>query len=125
MNPGELLPIAVTAIFSGGLATAISAIIQARINAKKVHLEELATPAHVESVFLGSAEKAVQALVVALDRAEEEIKDLRRLSREKDVRIDELEKNLATLRRRLEAVDVKLTQVEELAHEVRSENTDS
>lgn len=122
----------VTAVLSGGFGAAVTAITSARVASRKAKIEERGAPAHIESVFLGSAEKAVAALVVALDRAEEEIEDLkrqrdeeRRRSREKDQRISELEQLLSSMRTELEVLKTDVLKAREIQRQVVGEKPEN
>jgi chromosome segregation ATPase len=122
----------ITALLSGGSATILGAIIQARLTARKLRMEEQTAPAQREAIFLGSAEKAVAALVVSLDRAQLEIEELkqeldeeRERSREKDQRIVELEQLLAQMRRELDRLQATVAQARVIANEIASDSTEN
>lgn len=124
----DWIALIVTALLSGGLATAIASIITARVAARRVNIEERAAPAQVQSILVGGAEKAVATLVIALEWAEAEIRDLKEESdasrvreQAKDARIAELETNLTMLQTRLGQLQEQVTRVQNMAQEARDD----
>jgi chromosome segregation ATPase len=128
----DWLPLVVTGLLSGGAGSAVAAIVTARAASRRAKLDERAQPAQIESTFLGGAEKAVQALALALDRAQAEINDLKRerdeerlKSREKDRRIQELETLMSDMRKELDRLSGKMEQARTLVDEVKAESAEN
>lgn len=111
--PSDWVALAVTGLLSGGLASAVASIITARASTRKIKLEEQANPAHIQSIMVGGAEKAVASLVVVVEWQEREIKELREESAAKDARIADLEANLTRLQSQLRSLQAQVTRVQQ------------
>lgn len=126
--PTDWVTLLVTAILSGGACTAVASIITARAMSRQATVREKSAPAEIQSILLGGAEKAVASLVVALEWAEVEIRELKEESeasrlRElaKDARIAELETSLVNMQAQLGMLQDRVTRVQHLAQDARSD----
>lgn len=124
----EWLTPAVITLLAGGLTTTIGVLAKARIDLKKARLEEDRQPVELESVFIGGAERAVQALSAALDRTETNISRLEMALSDRDEKLQErdrriavLEKDLATSLQRLQEVQARCEQLQARLAEMRTE----
>lgn len=104
---------AVITLLAGGLMSAIGVLVKARTDLRKARLEEDRQPVELESVFIGGAERAVQALQVALDRTETTIGRLEKSLTERDEKIQERDRKIADLEQELTRTLARLARLQE------------
>jgi hypothetical protein len=113
----------VSAILGGGLFTGLASIIKAKAETKRIPLD-------LNSLSIGTAERALLMLKTALDEAEEKILQLKQErdddrqrhlveSAEKDRRITELETDLRNFLLQFNDVQKTLTRVLKTAEEAK------
>jgi len=120
----EWLTPAVVALLAGGAGSAVTTIVRARVDWRKARLEEDRQPVELENVFIGGAEKAVQALQVALDRAESTIGRLERSLSERDEKLQERDRKIAELEQDLTNTLARLARLQERCEQLTARLAD-
>lgn len=118
----------VITLLAGGLMSAIGVLVKARTDLRKARLEEDRQPVELESVFIGGAERAVQALQAALDRTETTVDRLEKALGERDEKLLErdrrialLEQDLTSALERLQEVQTRCEQLQARLAELRTD----
>ncbi len=107
MTTDQIVVAVISAVLGGGLFSGAAAVWQARQASKKV-------PADLNSTSIGSAERALMMLKIALDEAEERIVELKA---ERDELKEELRTSSADHRIEIEN---KIQRIKELEDELRT-----
>lgn len=121
----RMVELLVTALLSGGLATALATLITSRALAGKTAAEakglEARLPAEVDSVVVQGAEAAVLAMRSALESASGRIADLERDRAADRQRIEDLERKVDELRAKVEKAERALGDARQAGAELRAE----
>ena len=113
MLASEWLTPAVVALLGGGAAGTVATLIKARVELRKQRLDEERAPVELENVFIGGAEKAVQALQVALDRAESTIGRLEKTLGDRDQALADRDQKIADLEQELTRTLARLARLQD------------
>lgn len=104
----------IVGVLGGSLITGLAALIKAKQESKKL-------PIDLNSISIGSAERALVMLKSLLDEAEERIIELKKEGEDKDRRIRELESDLQSFRVQFLEVQATLYRVLKTAEQAKDE----
>lgn len=122
---GDLLPVVVTGILSGGIGAGIATLIKARSEARNLDASaravEAKLPAEVDSVVVQGAEAAVLTMRSALESATARIAELEEDRAEDRARIAELEQKVRELEAKVRRAEEALTEARDAGASLRRE----